>query len=104
MLAAVSYYSFTIFNTLRLVSYLPQMYTIARDANGATAISYSTWILWLAANASTAVYSGYNLDDPTMAWVNGINAVCCAIVIMLTAFKRRQLHSQITNYRTPAVK
>jgi hypothetical protein len=90
----VSYYSFTLFNVLRLVSYLPQIHKITRDTGGATAISYSTWILWLAANASTAVYSGYNLGDAPMAWVNGLNALCCAIVIIVTAVKRRQFRSQ----------
>ncbi|WP_027584930.1 PQ-loop domain-containing transporter [Bradyrhizobium sp. Ai1a-2] len=104
ILGDVAYYSFTICNVLRLVSYLPQIHKIARDTNGATAISYSTWILWLAANASTAVYSVSNLGDATMAWTNGLNALCCVIVIMLTALKRRQFHSQIANYRTPAMK
>jgi uncharacterized protein with PQ loop repeat len=98
-LGDVVYYSFTICNTLRLVSYLPQIHKVMRDTNGASAISYSTWILWLAANATTAVYSVYNLGDGTMAWTNALNALCCAIVIMLTALKRRQFHAQITNYR-----
>jgi predicted MFS family arabinose efflux permease len=91
MFDAVVYYLFTICNALRLVSYLPQMHKIACDTHGASAISYSTWSLWLAANASTAVYSISNLGDATMAWVNGLNALCCVIVIILTAFKRRQL-------------
>jgi PQ loop repeat len=91
MFDGVAYYSFTICNGLRLVSYLPQIHRIARDTNGASAISYSTWMLWLVANASTAVYSFSNLGDATMAWVNGLNALCCAIVIILTAYKRRQL-------------
>jgi hypothetical protein len=85
----IAYDLFTIFNTLRVVSYLPQMYTIARDTGGAAAISYSTWILWTAANGSTAIYSFTNLGDITLAWTNGLNALCCAAVIALTAFKRR---------------
>jgi hypothetical protein len=91
MFDAVVYYLFTISNALRIVSYLPQIHKIARDTHGASAISYSTWVLWLAANASTALYSISNLGDATMAWVNGLNALCCVIVIILTAFKRRQL-------------
>jgi predicted MFS family arabinose efflux permease len=91
MFEAVVYYSFTISNALRIVSYLPQIHKIAHDTHGASAISYSTWALWLAANASTAVYSISSLGDATMAWVNGLNALCCVIVIILTAFKRRQL-------------
>jgi uncharacterized protein YjiS (DUF1127 family) len=90
MSQAVVYYLFTISNVLRLVSYVPQIHKIARDTHGASAISYSTWILWLVANGTTAVYSISTLGDATMAWVNGLNALCCVIVIILTAFKRRQ--------------
>jgi hypothetical protein len=91
----VVYYAFTICNALRLVSYLPQIHKVARDTNGASAISYSTWILWLAANATTAVYSASTLGDATLAWTNGLNALGCAVVIALTVFKRRQLPLQI---------
>lgn len=96
--AEVAYYSFMICNGLQLVSYLPQIHKIARDTNGASAISYSTWTLWLVANATTAIYSGYNLGDATMAWTNALNALCCAIVIILTAFKRRPV---LAEYQTP---
>jgi PQ loop repeat len=57
MFSDVAYDLFTIFNWLRIVAYLPQIYKIARDTNGASSISYSTWLLWTAANGSTAVYS-----------------------------------------------
>src|SRR5262249_23667837 len=43
---------FSIFNVLRLGSYLPQIVRVAADNEGAKAISYSTWILWIGANAS----------------------------------------------------
>jgi hypothetical protein len=91
----IAYYLFAIFNALRLISYLPQIYKIAQDTNGASAISYSTWFLWIAANGSTAVYSLSNLGDITMALTNGFNALCCAIVVGLTAFKHRRFQSQV---------
>jgi hypothetical protein len=93
--ADITYYLFTIFNALRIVSYLPQISKIARDTNGASAISYSTWSLWTAANGSTAVYSFSNLGDITLGLTNGFNALCCAVVVALTAFKHRQCHSRI---------
>jgi hypothetical protein len=91
----IAYYLFTIFNGLRIISYLPQIYKIALDTNGASAISYSTWFLWTAANGSTAVYSFSNLGDITMGLTNGFNALCCVVVVALTAFKHRQFHSQV---------
>ncbi|WP_027578062.1 hypothetical protein [Bradyrhizobium sp. Ai1a-2] len=93
MFSDVAYYLFTFFNALRIVSYLPQIYKIAHDANGASAISYSTWFLWTAANGSTAVYSFSNLGDISLALTNGFNALCCAVVVALTAFKHRRCHS-----------
>ena len=92
IISDIAYEVFTVFNALRLVSYLPQIYKIARDTNGAATISYSTWILWTAANGSTAIYSFTNLGDITLAWTNGLNALCCIVVITLTAFKKRQYH------------
>ena len=91
----VAYDFLTVFNALRLASYLPQIYKIARDTTGAGAISYSTWILWTAANSSTAIYSLTNPGHITLAWTNGLNALCCATVIALTAFKQRQYHARI---------
>jgi hypothetical protein len=88
-LGDLSFYLFTLFNGLRVVSYLPQILRVARDENGASAISYTTWLLWTGANATTGLYAGVNLGDPMLAAINWLNAVCCALVIALTAWKRR---------------
>jgi hypothetical protein len=53
-LADTTFYLFSFFNALRLFSYLPQIYRIVCDRNGASAISYWTWGSWTAANVSTA--------------------------------------------------
>ena len=86
---AVIFALFTVFSALRTVSYLPQILRIARDPNGATAISYSTWALWTCANVSTSLYALYNLADTYMALISAIYACCCLAVIGLTYIKRR---------------
>ena len=84
--------AFSIFNVLRLGSYLPQIIRIARDEDGAKAISYSTWAIWIGANASTAAYAVVNIGDLTLFFVSAVNALCCAIVVGLTAYKRGLVH------------
>ncbi|MBA4095767.1 MAG: hypothetical protein C0484_03235 [Rhodospirillum sp.] len=88
-MADVSYWLFTIFNVLRIASYLPQIYRVATDPYGASAIAYSTWGLWAVANASTALYAAYNVSDLPLAAINLLNALCCFLVILLTIYKRR---------------
>jgi hypothetical protein len=82
--------AFSFFNTIRVVSYVPQMLRIARDTNGATAVSFLTWTLWACANGSTAAYAGVIIGDRALCLVSSINTLCCAIVICQTAYKRHR--------------
>jgi len=76
------------FNTLRVVSYVPQMVLIARDRSGARAISLSSWLIWIGANASTVLYAWIKLDDLPLALLNAINMGCCVTVLALVVYKR----------------
>jgi hypothetical protein len=80
--------AFGFFNLLRLVSYFPQIVAVARDESGAAAISISCWVIWICANASTALYAGINLGDAALALVSIFNAACCAAVLCLAVYKR----------------
>lgn len=86
--------AFGVFNVLRLASYVPQIIAVARDPNGATAISFSCWTLWVGANASTSLYAWARLADASLALVSAFNALCCLIVLLLAAYKRLTRHSQ----------
>lgn len=88
----ITFLLFAAFSSLRMFSYLPQIYTVAKDNNGASAISYSTWGLWIGANATTALYAIYNLKDIYLASVSVVYAACCLSVILLTIVKRRRHH------------
>jgi hypothetical protein len=92
-LAEITLAAFTAFSGLRIVSYLPQIYKVARDINGASAISCSTWILWTGSHLSTGFYAAINLGDRLLAACSALYALCCVAVIVITAVKR---------YRFPA--
>jgi hypothetical protein len=80
--------SFGFFNLLRLASYLPQIVAVARDKHGATAISFSCWLIWIGANATTALYSWVRLNDTTLGVISAFNAACCALVLLLAVYNR----------------
>jgi hypothetical protein len=88
LISDATWLAFAAFSGLRTISYVPQIVRIARDPNGASAISYPTWLLWTAANTATALYAATNLNDVWLAYVSSIYALCCMVVIVLTTFKR----------------
>jgi hypothetical protein len=92
--------AFALTNALRLVSYAPQIWRVARDRGGAQAISCLTWNLWIAANATTALYAWTQLHDLLLAIVNAANATCCASVVLITLAKR-SAHARAATAPTP---
>lgn len=83
----VSLAAFACCNTLRIAAYLPQMLKIIRHPQGAAGFSYATWAMFTAANASTALYAGGTLRDPTLATMHALSALCCAVLVALAAWR-----------------
>lgn len=81
---------FASFNFIRIVAYVPQIVKAARDTNGASAISYTTWSLFLASHLTTILYAIVYLGDLIMAVVFFGNALACAAIILVALKKRQQ--------------
>jgi uncharacterized protein with PQ loop repeat len=83
-------------NFIRLFAYLPQIYKAATDKNGASAISYTTWGLFLIAHLSTIAYALVNRSDWWLAVCFTGNALCC-IAILAVAYRKRVSHARASH-------
>lgn len=79
---------FTACNSVRVFAYLPQIASVARDRNGASAISFTTWGMFAVSHVSTVGYAHFVVDDQRMVLIFTANALCCTAVVLLTAHKR----------------
>ncbi len=91
--AEVTLLLFTACNTLRVLAYVPQIVRIARDHEGAKAISYTTWGLFALSHLSTVAYAVVHVGDVTLAFVFGGNTAACIAILGLTYWKRRQFET-----------
>jgi hypothetical protein len=76
-------------NAVRLVAYVPQIRKAAKDLNGASSVSCTTWSLFLLANLSTVAYALVNRSDWGLAACFASNAVCCIAILVVVNWKRR---------------
>jgi uncharacterized protein with PQ loop repeat len=88
-LDAITMAAFTAANGVRLIAYIPQIRKAAKDHNGASAISYTTWTLFLIANISTVAYALVNRGDRELALCFAANAVCGLAIPVVAFWKRR---------------
>lgn len=80
---------FTACNAIRVFAYVPQIYRAATDKNGASAISCTTWTLFLIAHLSTVAYALVNRADWSLAACFAVNALCCVAILAVAHFNRR---------------
>lgn len=79
---------FTLVNSVRIFAYIPQMLRAARDTNGASSISCSTWSLFLISHLTTIAYAVVCLGDLLTALVFLGNAIACLAIVSVTVMKR----------------
>ena len=91
-LADITLLAFTACNSLRVLAYVPQIWKASTDKDGAKAISFSTWSLFLVSHLTTASYAIVNKGDSNLAYMFLINAVGCAAILAAAALRRRHYH------------
>jgi hypothetical protein len=79
---------FLLFNTLRILLYVPQLATCLRDERGCPTINLLTWTSWIVANASTGLYMWMFQGDGWGLVLNLGNALMCAATVAVTLVKR----------------
>jgi len=89
MLEEITLALFAICNSIRIFAYLPQILKAATDKNGASAISGTTWSLFLVAHLSTIAHALVNLGDRWLAICFTGNALCCLIILLIAWWKGR---------------
>lgn len=92
---------FTFFNGLRFLAYVPQIWKATKDQSGAEAISFGTWILFLASHVSAMTYAIENQGDWKMASLFLSNSVGCAAVLLIAAWKRARHRKRSLHAREP---
>jgi hypothetical protein len=80
-------WSFTLFNSLRILAYLPTLRAIAESADSSQH-SLMTWLIWVGANVTTAAWlrehNGHRLDAAVaISWVNAMLCMCVAVMIFV---------------------
>lgn len=89
------FWIFTFMNSVRILAYVPQMLAAAKDTNGASGISYSTWALFLVSHLTTITYAVVCLGDIAMSFIFLGNALACLTIIVITFVKRQQHSTQL---------
>lgn len=92
--------TFAICNAFRVLAYLPQIVSAARDSNSCSSISCSTWSMLLIANLSAVWHVLANLDDAFIATTFAANAFCCFLIVGITWSKR--LSYSYSRMKSPA--
>lgn len=75
-------------NGLRIAAHVPQIHRAAVDSNGASAISATTWLLFLLAHITTIGHVLITSNDRMLAACFAANAACCTAILIIVCWKR----------------
>lgn len=80
--------AFALANSLRALSFVPQILAVARSTDGARDIALLTWGIWTATNLLGVAYGAVVAADPLLTFSFAASALACGLTIALTVVKR----------------
>ncbi len=80
--------AFALANSLRALSFVPQILAVARSTDGARDIALLTWSIWTATNLLGVAYGAVVAGDGLLALSFAASALACGLTIALTVVKR----------------
>ena len=78
-------------NSIRVLSYAPQIRAVWKAEDGAQAVSIATWGFWTFAHITAVLYGWLVVHDGAFCAIFSGNLVCTAAVTMIAVRKRMGL-------------
>lgn len=82
--------AFTVFNSLRVLFYVPQFKKLVKQKHNLDSHSLFMWFSWIFANATVAIYFVQLSGWDEKAILNMANAVMCLIGFSIILYKRKK--------------
>ena len=75
-------------NSVRILTYIPQIIAVWRCRDGARAISLLTWGSWTVSNIAAVLYGMLVVNDTFFIAISTINLIGCGAVTVIAAHRR----------------
>ena len=85
--AAVGWF-YLVTNSVRVITYIPQIIAVWRCTDGARAVSLLTWGSWMISNLTAVAYGALVVNDVFFAAISTVNFIGCATVTAIAARRR----------------
>lgn len=82
-------------NSLRVLSYAPQIVAVWRARDGAASMSLLTWTAWTLSNVAATLYGTVVVGDTFLAIVSSLNLLGCGAVSSIVAHRRLALRRDL---------
>lgn len=87
-------YLYSIFGTLVIGMYIPQIVAVLRDHEHARSISLVAWSTWTLSYVVSILYATVVLKDWPVFFISLLNCLGCLFVTLITVYKRFKIQDK----------